>query len=122
MAYSIVLLLHLAAAAATGAVALYIWYAFWAGEAAAYRVCALYLGSIAAFEVASGTLLAALSPQLSALGLASHIVIYVGICAMLEVLLYFKMKQASLRFPLMRSAAPVLGSLCVFGIVLAAGL
>lgn len=114
MMYAIVLGLHLTAAAATGLTIAYALYALARRMDAAYRLSALLLGSVAAFEVLSGTALAVLSPSLSAVALSAHIFEYLGVCLVVEAVLFIRMQKVSLVFPMRLVVSPVLASVALF--------
>jgi len=114
MMYSIVLALHLLTAAVTGLVIVYSLYVLWRRSDTLYRLCALVLGSVAAFEVFTGTALAVLSPTLSASALSVHIFEYLGVCLVAEWLLFARMRKVSLAFPLAAAASPALASIALF--------
>jgi hypothetical protein len=121
MMYALALFLHLGIAAATGVVIAGALYALLRAKAGAYRMLALLLGSIAALEVISGTVLAVASPELLAAALSLHIVEYLGVCAAVEALLFIRMKNVSLTFPLVASTSPVFASCAIFFAALAYG-
>ncbi len=114
MAYSGILVLHILAAVATMAVIGYGLVALLYKRDAVYKRTVLGLGFIAAFQVFSGTLLAVLSPELSAAALTLHIVAYLGVCLGTEALLFMRMYNLSLAFPLRLAASPVLASVTLF--------
>ena len=114
MTYLVVLALHLAAALVTGLVIVYALFALWRQKSDSYRLCALLLGSIAGFEVLSGTVLAIVSPTFSASALSIHIFEYLGVCLVAEWLLFARMRKVSLAFPLAAAASPVLASIALF--------
>jgi len=121
MTYALVLALHLTAAAVTGVVLLSTLFVLWRHNSTLYRLCALVLGSVAAFEILSGTVLAIVSPQLSAAGLSVHIAEYLGVCAIAEAMLFARMHRASLAFPLAAAASPVIASILLFAAALSLG-
>ena len=114
MTYSIILALHLTAAAVTGVIIFFALFAVLRGKSAWYKTAALALGSIAAFEVFSGTLLAIVSPTISATSLSLHIFEYLGVCLAVEALLFVRMKKVSLTFPLQAASLPALVSVLLF--------
>ena len=130
MLYPLILLLHIGAACITIGLAAYALYVLWQGKSASYRTSALTLGFVAAFQVFSGTVLAVLSPELSAVYLSTHIAAYIGACMFIEALLFVRMsiRQAqdkqniALTFPTKLAASPVLASLVLFVGAFAAGL
>ena len=121
MMYSIVLVLHLLTSTVTGLVIVYSLYALWSRADALYRLCALLLGAIAAFEVLSGTALAVLSPTLSASALSIHIFEYLSVCLVAEWLLFARMRKVSLVFPLAAAASPVVASVALFVVAISFG-
>ena len=114
MLYTGILAFHIIAACTTGFVLVAALYIAWRGLSTMYSRLALVLGSIAAFEVATGTLLAVLSPTLSAVALSAHIAAYLGVCLAVEVLLFVKMQKIALHFPVIATASPVLASTLLF--------
>ena len=121
MTYFVVLGLHLTAALVTGLVIVYALFALWRQKSESYRLCALLLSSIAGFEVLSGTVLAIVSPTLSATALSIHIVEYLGVCLIAETLLFVRMRKASLAFPLTAAASPAVASILLFAAAIAYG-
>ena len=122
MLYPLILLLHIGAACITIGLAAYAVYTLWQDRNTAYRSLALAIGAVAAFEVFTGTALAVLSPEISALYLSTHIVAYVGACLVIEAFLFVRMQRVTLVFPLKLAASPVLASLVFFVGAFAAGL
>ena len=114
MIYQAVLILHILAAVVSGVVALYTLYVLRFSVDQLYKTCALALGFISAFEVFSGTVLAVLSPELSAAALSLHISLYLGACFFLEAFLFIRMQKAILAFPLTLTVSPVFLSICLF--------
>lgn len=114
MVYDIFLIVHVIGACITGAMAAYASVAMWNGFADKYKLCATILGGLAAFEVFSGTALSILSLQVSAASLCSRIFLYLTIVAVVEVLLFMKMKKGSVVFPLVPALSPVVASLALF--------
>ena len=114
MTYTAVLAVHIISACVTGAVIFYTLYVLALNKDTLYRICALVLGLIAAFQVLTGTILAILSPELSAAALSVHIVAYLGVCLGVEIPLFVRMKKGSLLFLLGWTASPVLLSTLVF--------
>ena len=130
MFYPVILALHILAACITIGLAAYAVYTLWQDRNTAYRSLALAIGAVAAFEVFTGTALAVLSPELSAVYLSTHIAAYIGACMFIEALLFVRMsiRQAqdkqniALTFPTKLAASPVLASLVFFVGAFAAGL
>jgi hypothetical protein len=120
MWYSALLLAHIVAALATVGLIIYILYILARAREERYRVSALALGFLAGFGVASGTLLALLSPKVSAAGLVSHIALYMGACLAAELLLMHRMRAYSPLFAA-TAAAPALASVLFFAVTLSYG-
>lgn len=120
--YASVLFLHILAACATVAAGVWALYVVAVSQESWYRRTALAIGCIAAFEVFSGTVLAVLSPELSAAALSLHIAVYLGVCAALEALLFVRMKNISPVFPVAAVVSPVFASVCLFVAVASYGL
>ncbi len=121
MTYAFMLAFHISNALVTGLVVLYTLYAAVRNRESQYRTLALMLGFVAALQVATGTMLAILSPELSALSLLFHIVAYLGACAAVELFLFAKMQKVSLVFPLKLATAPVLMSVAFFAAAISYG-
>lgn len=112
MLHAVILGSHIIAACITGVIIFYALYIAARGTATLYRNAALSLGFVAAFEVLSGTVLALISPELSAASLGLHIALYIGVCIIVESILFMRM---SIRlFPLRATATPVCASLLLF--------
>ena len=121
MAYEIVLIAHIIGACVTGVVAAYASVAMWNDFSDKYRLCATILGSLAAFEIVSGTALSVLSLQVSAASLCSRIFLYLAIVAIVELLLFARMKKVSVTFPISLVTSPIAASLILFSGALALG-
>ena len=106
----------------TGFAAVYAGVALWRSTSVLYRTCALTLSGLAAFEVLSGVLLAAASSTVSAASLCANIALYMSLVAVVEALLFIKMKKLSMSFPLTEALAPILGSLALMGVTIAYGI
>ena len=116
---SLTLFLHLAVALLTGCIIACSLSALILKTEGWYRNLALSLGIVASLQILSGTLLALLSPSLSAASLSLHIGEYLGICLVMETLLFIHMRKISLPFPTLASASPVFVSLLLFSAALA---
>jgi len=114
MTYGFILATHIFAAVATAAVVLAALYAVTKNKHTTYQPFALAIGFLAAFQISSGTVLAFLSPELSAAALALHIVAYLSVCGAVEALLFVKMKKLFLTFPLTLATSPILASLTLW--------
>ena len=90
MLYSIVLGLHLFAAATTGVILLFALYILVRSRGEWYRLAALALAGVAVFEVASGVVLTTLSPTITATELSGHLALYLGVCLAVETFLYIR--------------------------------
>ncbi len=121
MLYPTILALHILAACVTIGIGAYAFYALTRSKDATYRTLALALGSVAGFEVISGTTLAVLSLDISAVYLSTHILAYVGVCFFIETLLFVRMRKLFLPFPTQLAASPVLASLTLFVVAISYG-
>ncbi|TSC68445.1 MAG: hypothetical protein G01um101456_654 [Parcubacteria group bacterium Gr01-1014_56] len=95
MLYASLLAAHVSAAIITGAVILYTLYAVAKGLQTQYFFLALFLGSIAAIMVSTGSLLAYVSPTVTMLSLSLHMTAYLSVCLGVEVLLYVASRYRS---------------------------
>lgn len=120
--YTGILALHVLATIATVGALGYALYSLHRKIETAYRKAALAIGSIAAFEVVSGTLLAVLSTTVTAAGLVIHIAAYLGFCLAVEALLFNRIRKTSVSFPVGAVTVPVLASLSFFVAALQSGL
>lgn len=109
--YETVFALHIAGALATGVVGAYSLVALWNGMANKYSLCATILGAFAGFEVLSGTALSVLSLKISAVSLCSRIFLYLGLVAIIETILFIKMKDSPVEFPFTKVLSPIASSL-----------
>ncbi|HYF13087.1 MAG TPA: hypothetical protein VD928_02210 [Candidatus Paceibacterota bacterium] len=114
MFYALILASHISVAVITGIVILFALYAIARGKSHVYRNTALTLALVAALQVISGTLLALLSPDVTAASLSAHIAVYLGVCVIVEALLFIRMRNISLNFPVGLSVFPVMLSVIVF--------
>lgn len=121
MIYALVLALHIIAAFATGVVIAYALYALWRTKATSYRLCVLSLGFIAALQVFTGTVLALLSPTLLAASLSIHIFEYLGVCFVVELLLFVRMQKMRIVFPIRSVSSPVVASVLLFAAAISYG-
>ena len=95
MTYTAILALHLALTVTTGLVgAVGIFAAVRGGRALCKRV-AVFLAITAGLEIATGVILAFVSPTADPVTLGSHIAIYLGACAALEAVLVVRMKRVA---------------------------
>ncbi len=122
MVYGVVLVLHIIASVLTGVAIAYVLYNTARGKSANYRASALALGSIAGFQIFSGTILTVLSPELTAASLVPHMALYLGVCLAVEALLFIRAKNISLVLPLGRSLSPMFASVVIFAAAVSYGL
>jgi hypothetical protein len=121
MIYASVLAAHLLTAAVTGVVIFFGLFAAIRSKSGWYKNLALALGFVAALEVMTGTVLAFVSPNISAFSLTLHIGEYLGVCVAVEAILFARMKAGMLAFPLKAAASPVVASILVFAAAIAYG-
>ncbi len=95
MIYTSVLALHLALTITTGLIGLVGAFALVLGNARLCKRVAIFLAVTAGLEVATGVLLAFVSPTVDAVSLSSHIALYLGACAALEAALFVRMKSVA---------------------------
>ena len=108
--YSILLVVHIAGACVTALIGAYAVAMLWRREEGKYSLSASVLGAIAGLEVVTGTLLAVLSPKITALSLCANIVVYLSIVLFLEAALFVRMKKISIRFPAASVFSPIAAS------------
>jgi hypothetical protein len=121
MIYSVILTLHLVGAAVTGLLASYAGVVLWRKSDSAYRPLAIALGSLATFEVVSGTTLSIISIQVSTLSLCANIAAYLLGCVIVETALFVRMQKISVRFPFVITLSPLFLSLLGFAAAIAHG-
>lgn len=121
MWYGAILSLHISAAVLTVALIAWALRVALRAEAEKYRPAALFLAYAGGVGIASGTLLAFLSPSVSASGLAGHVLLYVGACAAAESVLFARMREWTPR-TLGVTAAPLCASVALFLLTLSYGL
>jgi hypothetical protein len=114
MIYGALLGIHLFGAALTGLAIVYALIVMARGQTTHYRNVALFLGGLSAFEIATGTTLAILSSQVTAVSLCHNIALYLTACFVTEALLYVRVQQSKGIFPTLMSATPTLATLCFF--------
>ncbi len=105
--YGAILIVHIIGAIATGALAIYACTAMILGNAAIYRRVALVLGMIATFEVVTGTALAVLSANITIASVCDNIAYYLVGVAVVEALLFMRMRGVRIRFPFAQTLAPI---------------
>lgn len=105
--FSAVLIMHIAGAIATGIIAVYACTMMVLGRDTAYRMTAQLLAALAAFEVFTGIGLAVLSPEISVISVCGNIALYLAIVAALEVLLFLRMPNGVVRFPIVQTVSPI---------------
>ncbi len=121
MEYTALLVVHIVGAVVTGCALVLGGAAMVAGKSSAYRLTAIALGSLAAFEVVTGTLLAIFSPTVSVISVCGNIALYLIVVAVVLVPLYIRVRQASLQFPGVQSLSPVGASVAFVFISIALG-
>jgi hypothetical protein len=114
MIYGITLIAHISLAVFTGALILYILAAVSLSQAHAYRKLAEVLGMVAGAQVLTGTMLAVLSPTLSAAALSAHVFAYLSVCGVVEGFLLYKMRVHA--FPVLNVAYSM--CMCIFAFAL----
>lgn len=112
--YTAILFLHIGAALTTAGFIGISLFALLGKKEAWYRSSALSIGAVAAFQIFSGTVLAFLSPELTAAYLTMHVALYLGVCFMVEALLFMRMRKIALVFPFAWTASPVFASVLLF--------
>jgi hypothetical protein len=112
--YESFLVIHLAGASATVCVGAYALVALWNHCADKYNFVAKVLGVLAGFEVLTGTMLAVLSPQVSASLLCSRILLYLFLVVVVETLLFVRMRKISMVSPIATVFAPIIASFAAF--------
>lgn len=121
MMYEVALAVHIGGALVTGIVGTYALAALVRGKADTYKRYAIVLAVLAGFEIITGTSLSVLSLQVSAASLCGRIALYLSLVAVVELLLFLRMKQVRISFPLVPAFSPVTASLVLFVGALAAG-
>src|SRR5262245_51858699 len=96
--FTAVLVAHIIGGFATIAVSLWGAVALWRGEMALRRI-AIILGILAGVEMATGSLLAALSATISAAMVCERILIYLPFVGLVELLLYLRLRKLAQEFP-----------------------
>ena len=119
--YESVFLVHIIGACATSLVGAYALVALWNSWNEKYHLAALVLGAFATFEILTGTALALISLHVSAASVCERIALYLGLVALIEFLLFKRMKKISRVFPIAPVVSPILGSLGLLFAALVAG-
>lgn len=120
--YSMLLIVHVTGAVLTGVVSCIALTIVVAERAEYYRVLALALSSLAAFEVLSGVVLSVLSPGVTAVSLCANIALYLSFVAVVELIISVSMRKRSREFPTSPVLAPICGSLAALGVVMVLGI
>ena len=121
MTYENLLAVHIIGGLATGGAGAYAAVTLWNYWAYSYRLAALILGGLATFEILTGTTLAVFSLRISAASVCERIALYLALVALIEFMLFKRMKKFSLVFPLTQVVAPIVGSLGLLLSALVAG-
>ena len=119
--YTLIFGAHIVGAVFTGVVGIVSGAALMHNKSSQYVYLAILLGLMATFEVLTGTVLAILSPQVSALALCGEIALYLGGVAFVEALLFARMRGMSITFPTQVTLSPVLASVALFVLALSTG-
>ncbi len=118
--FTALLIAHIGGAILSAIIALYACVLLLVRAHESYRRVAIVLGSLAAFEVLSGTGLAITSASITAVSLCANVALYVLVIATIEALLYSKIHD-DVRFPTRAILAPISASLLAFLAALAFG-
>lgn len=110
MMYTAILFAHIGGAFATAIVALAACTAVVTRKDTLYRRAALWLGGASSFAVATGTLLAVISPAVSVRSICENILLYVLCVLFVEALLFSRMKHSAEQFPAVRALSPLAGA------------
>ena len=90
MTYGIVLALHIIVACTTVLALAYSAFALVRGKTTWYKSLMISIAALAVLETISGFLLAVLSPTVTVSYVASHLLVYLGVCLVAEAALAFK--------------------------------
>ena len=90
MMYTAVLVLHIIIACATVVAVAYSAFALVCGKTGHYKPLMLTIALLAAVETISGFSLAVLSPTVTVSYVASHLVVYLGVCLIVEAAFVWK--------------------------------
>lgn len=121
MLYALIVVLHVVGALVTALVGARSLFVVWFSKHALYRSSSLSLGALAVFEVLTGTLLSVLSSSISAAYICERVAIYLALVALIECLLFERMKRNAIAFPFVQIGAPVMLSLGFLASAAAAG-
>ncbi len=113
MIYASVLAAHVVVACITGLVASYALVILWQRSERWYRAISVTLATLATFEVLSGTVLSITSPTITAASLCANIALYISAICAVEILLFLRMNDVSVRFPVTRVTLPLASSVLV---------
>ena len=109
--YESMLVAHLIGACATALAVLCTLFALHKRSVSLYRTCAVTLGTLAAFEIASGTALAVVSTELTVAMVCNRIAIYLVVVLCTLAMLFYRMKKSDIEFPAGITLTPVSTSL-----------
>jgi hypothetical protein len=112
--YESAIVLHLVGASATACVGAFALVALWNHFDDRYSFVANVLGALAGFEILTGTMLAVLSPQVSASSLCSRVFLYLFLVVIIETLLFARMRKISMASPMTTVFAPVIAGFATF--------
>lgn len=117
MGYAVFFTIHLVTALLSAAVAVYALYLIYRAQGG-YVGASVLLALIAAAEMFTGTALILLSPEVSAASLVWHVILYLGAVAVIQSLLFSRIRERQLLAPGM-IASPMLTGLAAFVLALA---
>jgi hypothetical protein len=92
MTYGIVLAIHIIVACATVVAVVYSAFALVRSKANHYKPLMLTIAALAIVETISGFSLAVLSPTVTVSYVASHLLVYLGVCLIVEAAFVWKKK------------------------------
>ncbi len=95
MIYGAVLALHIVAACVTFAVIAGVGIALLKQMHRFYKPLGLSLALVALVQIASGVMMIVLNPELSVLKVGLHLLVYLGVCVMVEGALYLKARSVA---------------------------
>lgn len=105
--YSALLSLHIIGALFSAVLATFAVLVALTGRDGWYKTLSLGIGVLAAFEVSTGTVLAVLSPEVSALSICANVALYIAAAASIQALLFMRMRRITLPFPAFRALSPL---------------
>lgn len=119
--YSSLLAVHIIGAFGTGVLGLFVLHALAQQRAHLFSFFAYALAGGAVLQTLTGSLLALVSPSVTALSLCDNLMLYITPLVLLEAFLISRMHSAHVTVPVLRIVLPMTGSVLAFCVLVFVG-